>query len=99
MGGAIFLSGAQSAFTNELIRHTEQLAPHLSPVEIVATGATEIRHVFKGTDLEAVITSYMSGIKTTLLISVVLAGASVLTSALVPWTSVKGKPAAGVGMA
>ncbi|KAK7532592.1 MFS multidrug transporter [Phyllosticta citricarpa] len=95
MGGAFMVSAAQSAFANELVSTIRRIAPQLNPAQVVATGATEIRVVFHGADLDAVLIAYMEGIRTALILCIALGGVATLVSPLVPWKSIKGKATLG----
>lgn len=61
--GAVFIVAAQSIFSNRLLQTTINKYPSLSPDQVLATGASEIRSVFSGADLDAVLDAYMVGIK------------------------------------
>lgn len=91
IGGAIFVSAAQSAFSNRFIKALATHAPSLNPYETISVGATDLRKVYQGEILAGVVDSYMDGIKIAFIVSVVLAGVSVLCSMTIPWVSVKGK--------
>ena len=52
-------------------------------------GATGLRNIFKGVELEKVLEAYMEGLKVVFLLCAVLAGASFLVGLGMPWVSVK----------
>lgn len=54
------------------------LGTNVSPVLVIATGATELRDVFSGNVLENVLVSYMTGIKVTFAITTAALGVSFL---------------------
>ncbi|KAK8192777.1 DNA repair protein RAD50 [Phyllosticta capitalensis] len=91
MGGAFMVSAAQSAFANKLVSTVRRVAPQLDPAQVVGTGATDIRRVFHGAELDAVLNAYMEGIRTAIILSIAVAGVATLVSPLVPWKSIKGK--------
>ncbi|KAF1990337.1 putative gliotoxin efflux pump [Aulographum hederae CBS 113979] len=95
LGASIFVSCAQAAFTNQLIQRVQEIAPLIDIELVVLTGATDIRRAFQGAELDAVIDSYMEGIRSALLLSVITAGLSTLASIVVPWYSIKGKNLSG----
>ncbi|KAB8304591.1 hypothetical protein EYC80_003969 [Monilinia laxa] len=63
ISGGYFVTAAQSLFANSLLSSLASLAPTISPGLVISTGATELRGVFSGSDLLAVLASYMVGIK------------------------------------
>lgn len=63
LSGGYFVTGAESLFDNRLLRTLAASAPNINPNLVLATGATDIHHVFSGADLTAVLNSYMAGIK------------------------------------
>ncbi|KAA8575264.1 hypothetical protein MFRU_002g02000 [Monilinia fructicola] len=63
ISGGYFVTAAQSLFANRLLSSLASLAPTISPGLVISTGATELRGVFTGSDLSAVLASYMVGIK------------------------------------
>ena len=46
VGGAFFVSAAQSAFNNQMINELAKRLPKIEPGMVLATGATRIRHAF-----------------------------------------------------
>ena len=91
MGGAIFISAAQSGFTNKLLKSIPTKAPHVSPQLVVATGASELRHVFKPEDLPGIIASYMDGLKVAFALTIALVGVSFLVAFTPKWQNIRGK--------
>ncbi|KAL1876262.1 hypothetical protein Daus18300_002890 [Diaporthe australafricana] len=61
--GATFIVVAQSIFANRLLKTLEDVTPTLDASLVLSTGASDIHHVFSGTDLETVLAAYMVGIK------------------------------------
>lgn len=59
----MWLSAAQSAFANVLLGKLRTNAPSISTALVLATGASDIRNVFKGEELTQVLGAYMSGLK------------------------------------
>ncbi|KAH7062485.1 major facilitator superfamily domain-containing protein [Macrophomina phaseolina] len=80
LSGAIFVSVAQSLFTNKLIESVPKEVPGLDPGLVVATGATELRDVFSDAQIDGVIRSYMDGLKDAYALGIALAGMSVLVA-------------------
>ena len=91
IGGAIFVSAGQSVFSNQFIKSLRQNVPGVDPAKAVTVGATSLRSVYHGAQLEGVIASYAVGIQGAFALSIGLAGLATLVSLLVPWVSVKGK--------
>ena len=91
MGGAIFVSGGQAAFTNQLIDKIREVAPDIDPALVVATGATELRKVFRPEQVDSVLVAYMHGLRVTYAVVVVLSGICVIVSFSAPWTNLKAK--------
>lgn len=77
VGGAFFVSAAQSAFVNQLLKSAPA---NIDPAKIIGTGATMIRHVFPADQVEGVVIAYMAGIKTALIIAVAGAGGAFIIS-------------------
>jgi hypothetical protein len=85
LSGAYFVTAAQSLFSNRLLEELATSAPNVDAVRVLATGATQIREVFTGVDLEAVIRVYMVGIKDVFLFSLAGAAFTVLLALLIPF--------------
>ncbi len=93
MGGAIFISAGQSAFSNQIISSLGKYTAtaQLNPASVISVGATELRNIFGGAQLQAIILCYMDGLKVAFILSIALIGCALLSSAFVPWVSVKEK--------
>lgn len=76
--GSIFVSVAQSLFTNRIVQYTREHIPELSPAVVVSTGATDIRKAFSGQELEAVLRAYMAGLKDAYTLIIPLTGIATL---------------------
>ncbi len=85
IGGAFFLSAAQSAFVNKLISVLPTTAPLVNPLSVVATGATEIRNVFPADQVPGILLAYMDGIKVSFAIAVGAVGAAFVVSLFSSW--------------
>lgn len=92
LGGAFSISAAQSAFVNRMISTLATGAPGVDPAVVVATGATQLRHVFPADQLPGVIAAYMQGIKATFAVATGMVGIAFLTSLLVPWKRLQNAP-------
>lgn len=97
LSGAIFVSAAQSAFTNTIIKRVAILLPELDPGIIIATGADALRETFEGEQLQAVLAAYMDGLKVTFAIALATAAAGFVVAFTPRWESLKGKVKVDMG--
>ena len=97
MGGAIFVSAGQAAFSNQIISSLREHVPQVNPFSVIVIGATELRTVFRGPELAGVIDAFMDGIQVSFVVAIALAGLAVGAGFVVPWVSVKGKAEVGGG--
>ncbi|KAL1596361.1 hypothetical protein SLS60_009007 [Paraconiothyrium brasiliense] len=89
-GGAIFLSVAQTVFSDELARQlTKVPGLHLSKSQIVGMGATSIRNMVPQHLLSVFLDGYRSAICSAIYVALGLACFSVVGAVLVEWRSVK----------
>lgn len=98
VGGAFFLSAAQSAFNNQLIKELGAKLPNISPEAALGTGATQIREAFTATQVPIVLDSYMTGLKAVFAITIAAFGVSTLVGVFGSWKKLHGddlKKAAG----
>lgn len=93
IGGAFFVSAGQTAWANTLLSRLPIVAPGVNPGLVVATGATELRHVFPAEQIPGLLTAYMDGLKVTFALVIALAGITLPISLFAKWKNVK--PAAG----
>jgi MFS transporter, DHA2 family, glioxin efflux transporter len=70
---------------NQLVAKLPQTAPTIDPALVIATGATELRHVFTAEELPGIMLAYMHGIRAIFAVGIGLAGAAFLCTALIPW--------------
>lgn len=94
IGGALFVSAAQSIFSNRLLRTLSTNVPGIDPAHILVVGASELRGSFSSAELPGILASYMVGLKGAFALGVALAVAAVVTSFGPPIKSIKGKVAA-----
>ncbi|GAM91319.1 hypothetical protein ANO11243_093680 [Dothideomycetidae sp. 11243] len=86
VGGSFMIAAAQSAFVNVLLKKLVHNAPGVDPALVLATGATNLRKVFAGEELQGVLLSYMSGLKVAFAIGIASTGiALVIVVAFVKW--------------
>jgi hypothetical protein len=66
----------------ETLRNT---APNVNPFYVINTGASEIRQVFKGEDLAAVVGAYMVGIQDVFAFSLGASAAAAVLAMAIPF--------------
>jgi len=84
IGGAFAIAAAQAGFVSRLVSTLATSAPNVVPADVIATGATQIRHSFPN-DIIGVVFAYMAGIKVGLAIVVGLAGICCVIGIFAPW--------------
>ena len=93
LGGALFVSVAQTAFANGLIDGLKQNAPNLPPALFINSGATSIRGILKDMDamdqLESVLKAYARGLQNCFYISMACALAALIAACTMQWRSIK----------
>lgn len=85
VGGAFTTSVGQSAFFNQLLAKLSSTRSDIDPALVIATGATELRHVFTPDQLPDVILAYMHGLKAVFAVGIGMAGFACLNTAIIPW--------------
>lgn len=91
LGGALFVSVAQSIFTNQLVVSLAENVPTLDPQIVVYAGATNLKTSVPAEFLSGVIAAYSTALTKSFLVSIGLGAFTIFGSALIPWKSVKGK--------
>ena len=94
MGGAVFVSAGQAAYTNRLLARIPILVPGLSPALVVATGATELRSVFSADQVPGIVRAYMDGLKLTFVLALALTGVTLPIALFAKWQNIKPKVSA-----
>jgi MFS family permease len=90
LGGAVFLSVAQSVFTDELARQLTKIPGlHLSKSQVVGMGATSIRNTVPQQLIGVFLEGYRIAICHTIYVALGLACFSLVGALLVEWKSVK----------
>ena len=89
IGGAVFVSAGQAAYTNRLIARIPVLVPGVSPALVVATGATELRAAFSAEQIPGIVLAYMDGLKLTFALAVALTGVTLPIALFAKWRNVK----------
>ncbi|KAK4870166.1 hypothetical protein LT330_005220 [Penicillium expansum] len=80
VGGAVFVTAAQSAFVNQIIVHIDAAASGINSSLVVATGASELRDVFNTEQMTVILPAYMTGLKVAYAISIAAAGIALCLS-------------------
>ncbi|KIW81780.1 hypothetical protein Z517_04806 [Fonsecaea pedrosoi CBS 271.37] len=88
IGGSFFISAAQSAFNNQLIRTLATTLPDIDPASVLTIGATQIRHAFTPTQVPAVIDAYMTGLKAVFAITIAAYGTSTIVGVFGSWKKI-----------
>ena len=89
LGGAVFVSIAQSVFTNSLI--SGLIVSGLDPINVTNIGATEIRNKVATKDLSAVLLTYNHALTKAYDVALAMACFSIVGALAVEWRNVKGK--------
>lgn len=85
VGGAFFVSAAQSAFNNQMIKELARRLPEIDPGMVLATGATQIRHAFPASQVPVILDAYMVGLKAVFAVMIAAYGVSTLVSVFGSW--------------
>ena len=80
MGGAFLVSAAQSSFVNVLTKVLPHSAPNVNPMQVVLTGATELRDVFTPEEIPGILVAYMRGLKISFALSLAATGLAFVIS-------------------
>ena len=89
IGGALFVSAGQTAWANRLITRLPVTAPTVDPALVIATGATQLRHVFSEEQIAGILVAYMDGLKLTFALVIALAGVTVPIAMAARWKNIK----------
>ena len=85
------LAAAQSGFSNLLKQTLASTAPNVDPTLVSATGATDIRRVFSGAEVDGIIRAYSCGIKVAFAIVIGASGVSAISSLCTKWGNIHEK--------
>jgi hypothetical protein len=89
IGGAIMISAAQAGFSNKLISQAAVLAPGVDRTLVVMTGASELRTVFHGAQLNGILNAYMDGLRVPFAIAIACAAVSTVLAFAPKWQKIK----------
>jgi hypothetical protein len=87
------IAAAQSGFDNQLLRKLSTIAPNVDHSLITSTGATALRQVFHGAELDGIIRAYAWGIKVAFAITIASCGITVIASLATRWENTNTKKA------
>ncbi|KFZ16522.1 hypothetical protein V502_05064 [Pseudogymnoascus sp. VKM F-4520 (FW-2644)] len=96
LGPAIFLPVAQNVFLGQLISKLANI-PGISPKTVLDGGATDIKNLATGDDLDRLISDYNDSIVSVFYIVVATCGVTIFGSLLVEWRSLKARAAEQAG--
>ena len=92
LGSAIFLPIAENVFLHRLVSTLTNL-PDISPYAVQNGGATELRHLATGNDLETLLSDYNTAVVDVFYIVVATTALTMVGSLLVEWRSLKARAA------
>lgn len=79
-GTALFIASSEAALTTGLVSSLARNLPEVNSKEVLDAGATQVRNLFSGSDLEQVLASYLDGCKSGHIITVACGAAAGLIS-------------------
>ncbi|KAK5747259.1 hypothetical protein LTR17_000394 [Elasticomyces elasticus] len=82
LGGAIWIGVAQAIFSNRLVQGLSANLGAEGTMQVIAAGATGLRNLLAGDELQAAIESYMVGLRDAYAVSIALAGAGAIVGIL-----------------
>ncbi|KAL5354260.1 hypothetical protein ACLOAV_000348 [Pseudogymnoascus australis] len=91
LGGAIFVSVGQNVFTNKLVYDTAKHLPGVNPLQIIQTGATELKYLVPPGQLAELLSVYNGALGQAFMVGTILAAMTVVGAVTMEWKSVKGK--------
>ncbi|KAL1599453.1 hypothetical protein SLS60_007256 [Paraconiothyrium brasiliense] len=91
IGATFLIAAAQSGFVNQLVHKLASTAPSIDPALVTATGATALRQVFPGAELDGVLRAYAWGIKVAFAVTIAACGITAVTSLFTKWTNLNAK--------
>lgn len=85
------IAAAQSGFVNQLVNKLAITVPSVNTVRVTGIGATELRQVFSGAELDGVLHAYAWGIKVVFAITIVACGVTFPVSLFSKWSNINAK--------
>lgn len=89
IGGAYFISAAQSIFGNKLVQHLAINVPNLDPKAVVGGGATGFRSALPASATPEIVLSYMQSLHIVFAFAIALAGMATLASVIPRFEKIK----------
>jgi len=89
LGSAIFLFIAQSILDNILLPRMADIDPALTKNQIISAGATGLKNLVSGDQLQQTLIAYAKGVDATFIMATVMAGLAIFVGCGVEWKSVK----------
>ncbi|KAF2489106.1 MFS gliotoxin efflux transporter glia [Lophium mytilinum] len=80
IGTALFVAAGEAAFAQGLMASIAKNVPSVEPNKVLDVGATQIRNVFHGSELQGVLGSYLDGCKISHVIGVACGAAACVVS-------------------
>lgn len=85
IGGAFLVSAAQSAFESVLTKKLRELDPSVDPLQVIGTGATDVRITFAPVDMPFILQAYVEGIRTAFVVAIAFACACTIIAFGAKW--------------
>ncbi|KAJ5994691.1 major facilitator superfamily transporter, partial [Penicillium waksmanii] len=94
IGGAFLVSAGESAFESTLLKQLGATAPWIDPLQVISTGATDVRKVFSPDDVPFILRAYVRGIQTALIVAIAVAGTCTIIAFGAKWEKMQAPPKA-----
>ncbi|KAK4691138.1 hypothetical protein P7C71_g5799, partial [Lecanoromycetidae sp. Uapishka_2] len=88
LGGSLFVSIGQSIFSNELVDGLKNVAG-IEPSIVVKTGATELRNIVDGSNIDAVVSAYNGALDKVFTAALALSCLSLVGATSMEWKNIK----------
>ena len=88
LGGAVFVSIGQNVFSNELVKGLHGIAG-ISSAQVVSTGATDLRKIVSGADLQRVVNAYNGALVKVYQVALALACFSIIGALAMEWKDIR----------
>lgn len=88
IGGAYFISAAQSIFANKLIHYLQLNVPGINPMAVISIGATQFRSSLPASSVPGIVLSYMQSLHVVFILAIVLAGLSTTAAGFAQWRKI-----------
>ena len=92
IGGAFLVSAGESAFEAVLTKKLRASDPSVNSMEVIGTGATDVRAVFSPTDIPFILRAYVSGIQTAFIVAIALASTCTVIAFGAKWQKLRPAP-------